>query len=135
MAIDDCSFPYVQTTPASERAGQGFLVRRCLRQPDAIAPANRSTVPERQQPLVGPQDERRRLGGCVLRSEGARRLENNWVETIPGKGGSCCSVYTVRSNRGSTRLGGLARLSRSDSARSACLLRCAYGRYAYAFVP
>ena len=77
----------VPDAPAAQCPGEGFLVRHRVRQPDAVNGPDGSEVSERQQPEQGSEGQCGRLGGRVLRPEGAERdMENNWVQTIPGKG-------------------------------------------------
>ena len=61
----------LQAAPAAERPGQGLLVGDRLRQPDALDGADRPEGAQRQQPGQGRQDQCGRLGGCLLRAQGA----------------------------------------------------------------
>ena len=60
------------------------LVR--LRQPDALAAADRPAVPEHRQPEGGRRDQSGRSVDVYFGPKPPAGKESNWVQTLPGKG-------------------------------------------------
>ena len=68
-----------------QRARQGFLVGAGVRLAEPMRVEERPEVPLGQQ-VHRSEDQRRRLGGRLLRPRDAAGQEKNWIKTVPGKG-------------------------------------------------
>jgi hypothetical protein len=80
------TIPSRLATSASEHPGQGFLFPHRLHRSDTLDVADRSAIPECQQPDQGTPDQFRRFSLSFFGPKAPPGKENNWVQTIPGKG-------------------------------------------------
>ena len=72
--------------PATQCTGQELLVGHRVRQPDAVNGPDRSEIAERQQPEREVEGQCGRVGGRVFGPKAPAGLEDDWVQTIGGKG-------------------------------------------------
>ena len=80
------TIPSRLATSASEHPGQGFLFPHRLHRSDTLDVADRSAIPECQQSDQGTPDQFRRFSLSFFGPKAPPGKENNWVQTIPGKG-------------------------------------------------
>ncbi len=76
----------LQAAPAAEHPGQGFLVGHRLRQPDPLNGADRPEAPSVSSQNKGVKINADGSVDVYFGPKAPAGMENNWVQTIPGKG-------------------------------------------------
>ena len=75
----------LQTAPATEPAGQGFLGCHHVRHPDTFTAADGSAVPDAGQPGQGIKKNADGSYDIYFAPKPPKGQESNWLQTIPGK--------------------------------------------------